>query len=80
MAAVADALKLPKRTTSSLRLDVREVVVVGGTSKWQNEPPLACVSKRGRWWWWEACRNNEMDLLRLAFECEEGGGGAKASK
>ena len=31
---MADALKLLKRTTSSLCLDAREVVVVGGTSKW----------------------------------------------
>ena len=41
VAAVADTLKPPKRTT--LRLDAREVVVVGGMSKRRNEPPLARV-------------------------------------
>ena len=33
VAAAADALKPPKRTTSDSHLDVREVVVVGVTSK-----------------------------------------------
>jgi len=75
--AVADALKPPKRTTSGSRLDAREVVVVGGTSKWQNGPPLARIWMRGRRWWWEACRNAEIDLLWLAFGREGGGGGIR---
>ena len=75
MAAVADALKWPKRTTSGSRLDTREVVVAGDMSKWRNEPPPARVWKRGRWWRWEACRNGEMNHLRLAFGCEGGGCG-----
>jgi len=33
VAAAADALKPPKRTTSGSRLDAREVVVVGAMSK-----------------------------------------------
>ena len=43
--ATGDALKPPKRTTSGSRLDAREEVVVGGMSKWRNEPPLARIWK-----------------------------------
>jgi len=73
VAAVADALKPLKRTTSGSRLEVREVVVVGGTSKQQNQPPLARVWKKGRWLWWEARQNGEINHLRLTFGCEGGG-------
>jgi len=40
VAVAADALKPPKRTTSGLRLDAREVVIVGATSK----PPKMTTS------------------------------------
>jgi len=49
-------VETPKKTTSGLRLDTREM---GGMSKERNKPPLARVQTRGRWWWWEACWNNE---------------------
>jgi len=52
-AAVADALKPLKSTTSGLRLEAREVVVVGVASKRWKEPPPARVWTRGRWWWWQ---------------------------
>jgi len=43
-------------TTSGSRLDAREVVVVGVTSKRRNQPPPARVWTRGRWQWWQGLR------------------------
>ena len=42
-----------KMTTSSSCWDMREVVVVGVTLKWQKWPPLAHIRMWGRWWWWQ---------------------------
>ena len=79
-AVAADALKLPKSTTSSSRLEAREVVVVGVASKRRKEPPPARVWMRGRWWWWGSRRNAEMDHLRLVFGSEGGDGGGSRIK
>jgi len=61
-----------KMTTSGLRLDAREVVVVGVTSNQRKEPPpltFGCERSGG------AGNHVEMNHLQLAFKCEGGGGG-----
>jgi len=66
-------VEAPKNTTSSSRLDVREVVV-GAVSKHRKKPPPARAWTQGRW---EACRKNEINHLWLTFGHEEGGGGGR---
>jgi len=67
-------VETPKKTTSGLRLNAREVEVVGGVLEERKWPPPARVWMWGRWWW-EAHRNCEMNHLQLAFQCEGDGGG-----
>jgi len=70
-------VKTPKKTTFGLRLDAREVVVVGVGLKQREKPPLAHVWMQGRWWWWELHRNYDSNHLRLAFGCKGGDGGGQ---